>query len=98
MSDIDNHHRGAIHMAVEGDIANILSILLEHGADPDIMDENGNSGTYTRTHTIFGVIGGVMSRLITYPCSCLSEKGCLSVCVLCMCVTYLPCRRMFWRG
>ena len=49
MSDIDNHQRGAIHMAVEGDYCTILSVLLEHGADPDIMDENGNSGKYIHT-------------------------------------------------
>ncbi len=45
VSDIDNHQRGAIHMAIEGDFSTILSVLLEHGADPDIMDESGSSGT-----------------------------------------------------
>ena len=46
MSDIDNHHRGAIHMAVEGDYSTILSVLMEHGADPDIMDDSGSSGVF----------------------------------------------------
>lgn len=31
-------------MAVEGDFANILSVLLEHGANPDHTDEEGNNG------------------------------------------------------
>ena len=31
-------------MAVEGDFPTILSVLLEHGADPDIVDESGSSG------------------------------------------------------
>ncbi len=46
VSDIDNHQRGAIHMAVEGDFATILSVLLEHAADPDIVDEAGNNGEW----------------------------------------------------
>ena len=44
MSDVDNHQRGPIHMAVEGDFSTILSVLLEHGADPDMVDEGGNNG------------------------------------------------------
>lgn len=44
MSDIDNHQRGPIHMAVEGDFSTILSVLLEHVADPDFVDENANNG------------------------------------------------------
>jgi len=30
-------------MAVEGDFPTILSVLLENGADPDIVDEEGNN-------------------------------------------------------
>ena len=41
MSDVDNHARGVLHMAVEKDCPTILSVLLEHGADPDQMDEDG---------------------------------------------------------
>ena len=33
-------------MAVEGDFATILSVLLEHGADPDTTDEAGNNGGF----------------------------------------------------
>ena len=42
MADVDNHHRGVLHMAVEGDQPNIVSVLLEHQADPDRADEEGN--------------------------------------------------------
>ena len=41
VSDVDNHAHGALHMAVEKDCPTILSVLLEHGADPDQMDEDG---------------------------------------------------------
>lgn len=44
--DVDNHQRGPVHMAVEGDFSTILSVLLEHGANADSMDENGNNGGY----------------------------------------------------
>ena len=44
MGDVDNHQRGVLHMAVEGDFPTILSVLLESGADPDLMDEEGNIG------------------------------------------------------
>lgn len=40
----DNHNRGVLHLAVEGNFANILSVLLEHGANPDHVDEEGNNG------------------------------------------------------
>ena len=43
MSDVDNHHRGSLHMAVESDSAEILSVLLENGADPDQTDEENNN-------------------------------------------------------
>ena len=36
-------------MAVEGDFPTILSVLLENGADPDQMDEEGNIG---RSHRV----------------------------------------------
>lgn len=42
--DVDNHQRGPLHLAVEGDFATILSVLLEHGANPDTVDENRNNG------------------------------------------------------
>ena len=45
MSDVDSHARGAPHMAVEKDCPTILSVLLEHGADPDQMDEDGCNRT-----------------------------------------------------
>ena len=41
--DVDNHQRGVLHMAVEGDFPNILAVLLENAADPDLMDEGGNN-------------------------------------------------------
>ena len=41
---MDNHQRGVLHMVVEGDFPTILSVLLEHSTDPDIMDEDGNNG------------------------------------------------------
>ena len=44
MGDIDNHQRGVLHMAVEGDFPTILSVLLEHAADPDLIDEGENTG------------------------------------------------------
>ncbi len=44
VTDIDNHQRGVLHMAVEGDFPSLLSILLENNADPDLMDEAGNNG------------------------------------------------------
>ena len=42
--DVDNHQRGVLHMAVEGDFPTILAVLLENAADPDLMDEGGNNG------------------------------------------------------
>ena len=42
--DVDNHQRGVLHLAVEGGFSAILSVLLENGTDPDIMDEDGNNG------------------------------------------------------
>ena len=44
MSDVDNHQRSVLHMAVEGEFSSIVSVLLESGADPDRMDEEGNTG------------------------------------------------------
>ena len=35
-------------MAVEGDFSTILSVLLENGADPDQMDDDGNGGRFAR--------------------------------------------------
>ena len=49
MADInatDNHDRGVLHLAVEGDFSNILSVLLENSANPDHVDEEGNNGNY----------------------------------------------------
>ena len=43
VTDVDNHQRSVLHMAVEGDFPTILSILLENAADPDIMDEEGSN-------------------------------------------------------
>ena len=51
VSDIDNHDRGVLHMAVEGEFPNVVSVLLENGADPDHMDEEGNTGQYDKRHT-----------------------------------------------
>ncbi len=44
VTDIDNHQRGVLHMAVEGDFPSLLSVLVENGADPDLTDEAGNNG------------------------------------------------------
>lgn len=41
---VDNHNRSVLHLAVEGDFSSILSVLLEHGANPDHADEEGNNG------------------------------------------------------
>ena len=41
---VDNHNRSVLHLAVEGDFSSILSVLLEHGANPDHVDEEGNNG------------------------------------------------------
>ena len=46
MSDVDNHNRGVLHMAVEGEFPNVVAVLLDNGADPDQMDEEGNTGQY----------------------------------------------------
>ena len=43
VSDVDNHQRSVLHMAVEGDFPTILSILLENAANPDLVDDNGNN-------------------------------------------------------
>ena len=43
---MDNHHRSVLHMAVEGEFPNVVSVLLENGADPDQMGEEGNNGWY----------------------------------------------------
>lgn len=47
MNDVDNHDRGTLHMAVEGEFPNVVSVLLENGADPDKCDEEGNTGQYS---------------------------------------------------
>ena len=44
VSDVDNHQRSVLHMAVEGNFPNVVTVLLENGADPDLMDEEGNTG------------------------------------------------------
>ena len=44
VSDVDNHQRSVLHMAVEGEFSNVVSVLLENGADPDQVDEEGNTG------------------------------------------------------
>ena len=44
MSDVDNHQRSVLHMAVEGEFTSVVSVLLENGADPDQADEVGNTG------------------------------------------------------
>ena len=53
--DVDNHQRGPIHLAVEGDFNTILSVLLEHGANPDTVDENRNNGMYTYVPTYISI-------------------------------------------
>ena len=68
MTDVDNHARGAPHMAVEKDCPTILSVLLEHGADPDQMDENGcnrkRCALFTRcTYTLCTCMG---TAILTY--------------------------------
>ena len=50
VTDVDNHQRGVLHMAVEGDFPTILSVLLENSADPDLVDEGGNNGTSCDCH------------------------------------------------
>ena len=44
VSDVDNHQRSVLHMAVEGNFPNVVTVLLENRADPDLMDEEGNTG------------------------------------------------------
>ena len=44
MNEVDNHQRSVLHMAVEGQFSNVVSVLLENGADPDQADEEGNTG------------------------------------------------------
>ena len=44
VDDVDNHQRSVLHMAVEGEFSNVVSVLLENGADPDRADEEGNTG------------------------------------------------------
>ena len=46
MSAVDNHDRGVLHMAVEGDYSNILSVLIESSAIVDHVDEEGNNGVW----------------------------------------------------
>ena len=43
MSDVDNHQRSVLHMAVEGEFTSVVSVLLENRADPDQADEEGNT-------------------------------------------------------
>ena len=57
VSDVDNHERTALHMAVEGDFHSIASVLLDNKADPDQADDDGNNGMWL-THSggaTFGV-------------------------------------------
>ena len=58
VSDVDNHQRGVLHMAAEGDFPTILSVLLENGADPDLMDEGGNNGGCGRVGGMGGWVSG----------------------------------------
>ena len=43
---VDNHQKGVLHMAVGANSPAILSVLLEHGADPDVCDEEGNTAMH----------------------------------------------------
>ena len=43
---VDNHHKGVLHMAVGANSPAILSVLLEHGADADVYDEEGNTAMH----------------------------------------------------
>ena len=66
MADInatDNHDRGVLHLAVEGDFSNILSVLLENSANPDHVDEEGNNGNY-----ILIVINDYIIFVLTQHC------------------------------
>ena len=46
MNAIDNHQKGVLHMAVGANSPAILSVLLEHGADADACDEEGNTAMH----------------------------------------------------
>lgn len=46
MNAIDNHQKGVLHMAVGANSPAILSVLLEHGADADVCDEDGNTAMH----------------------------------------------------
>jgi len=52
-------------MAVEGDFPTILSVLLENGADPDIVDEEGNNSLHVAMQ--LGHLGCV--RVLLEECS-----------------------------
>lgn len=46
VTDVDNHQRCVLHMAVEGDFPTILSVLLENATDPDLLDEGGSNALH----------------------------------------------------
>ncbi len=39
----DSHKQTALHVAVENDLPEMISILLRHGADPSIRDAHGDT-------------------------------------------------------
>ena len=63
MTDVDNHQRGVLHMAVEGGFSNVLTVLLENGADPDLTDEQGNTRKFE----------GVLMLCTHDTCMCVSN-------------------------
>ena len=63
---VDNHNRSVLHLAVEGDFSSILSVLLEHGANPDHVDEEGNNGMYMYMYMYkWGLIDDALSPSIS---------------------------------
>ena len=91
MGDIDNHQRGVLHMAVEGDFPTILSVLLEHAADPDLIDEGENTG---RLHH-YDIINQALIL-------CLSAALLFVLFVVVYCLSppqrcTLPCSSVTWR-
>ena len=54
---MDNHQRSVLHMAVEGEFSSVVSVLLENRADPDQVDEEGNTGkTIYTQYVMYSVI------------------------------------------
>lgn len=66
---VDNHNRSVLHLAVEGDFSSILSVLLEHGANPDHADEEGNNGINCNKNSVIIICYFPSHQLFTLQCS-----------------------------